>query len=172
MIVAIIWKLGLKHAFMQIFLKSFHIYGSSAFHSTQNSGTSNGMDHFDFVRREYSGPALKVVQFDRSGHFGRSNRNIPFHLTNLLFLVSLFWTLLSKTTSSFQWKVRCWIAWISHNFFWFFYFFHQLCPKKYKRPWEWIVASDKRSRPPIFGQRHSFSPAGISPRRRNPEEAL
>ena len=88
------------------------------------------MDHFDFVRREYSGPALKVVQFDRTGHFGRSNRNIPFHLTNLLFLVSLFWTLLSKTTSSFQWKVRCWIAWISHNFFWFFLYFPSTVPQK------------------------------------------
>ena len=26
-------------------------------------------------RPEYSGPALKVVHFDRSGHFGRSDRN-------------------------------------------------------------------------------------------------
>ena len=38
-------------------------------------GTSNGTDHFDLVRPEYSGPALKVVHFDRSGHFGRSERN-------------------------------------------------------------------------------------------------
>ena len=35
-------------------------------------GTSNGTDHFGLVRPEYSGPALKVVHFDRSGHFGRS----------------------------------------------------------------------------------------------------
>ena len=35
-------------------------------------GTSNGKDHFGLVRPEYSGPALKVVLFDRSGHFGRS----------------------------------------------------------------------------------------------------
>ena len=34
-------------------------------------GTSNGTDHFGLVRPEYSGPALKVVHFDRSGHFGR-----------------------------------------------------------------------------------------------------
>ena len=26
-------------------------------------------------RPEYSGPALKVVHFDRSGHFGRSDRH-------------------------------------------------------------------------------------------------
>ena len=31
-------------------------------------GTSNGTDHFGLVRPEYSGPALKVVPFDRSGH--------------------------------------------------------------------------------------------------------
>ena len=41
-------------------------------------GTSNGTDHFGLVRPEYSGPALKVVLFDRSGHFGRSDRNVPF----------------------------------------------------------------------------------------------
>ena len=46
--------------------------------------TSNGTDHFGLVRPEYSGPALKVVLFDRSGHFGRSDRNVPFHLTKLL----------------------------------------------------------------------------------------
>ena len=38
-------------------------------------GTSNGTDHFDLVRPVQSGPALKVVHFDRSGHFGRSERN-------------------------------------------------------------------------------------------------
>ena len=26
---------------------------------------------------------IKVVHFDRSGHFGRSDRNVPFHLTKL-----------------------------------------------------------------------------------------
>ena len=35
--------------------------------------TSNGTDRFGLVRLEYSGPALKVVHFDRSGHFGRSD---------------------------------------------------------------------------------------------------
>ena len=29
-------------------------------------GTSNGTDHFGLVRPEFSGPALKVVHFDRS----------------------------------------------------------------------------------------------------------
>ena len=33
---------------------------------------SNGTDHFGLVQPKYSGPALKVVHFDRSGHFGRS----------------------------------------------------------------------------------------------------
>ena len=36
------------------------------------------------VRPEYSGPALKVAHFDRSGHFGRSDRNVPLHSTKLL----------------------------------------------------------------------------------------
>ena len=35
-------------------------------------GTSNGTDHFSLLCLEYSGPALKVVHFDWSGHFGRS----------------------------------------------------------------------------------------------------
>ena len=50
-------------------------------------GTSNGKDHFGLVLPEYSGPDLKVVHFDQSGHFGRSDRNVPFHLTKLLFPV-------------------------------------------------------------------------------------
>ena len=37
-------------------------------------GTSNGTDHFGLVRPEYSGPALKVVHFNRSGYLGRSDR--------------------------------------------------------------------------------------------------
>ena len=35
-------------------------------------GTSNGTDHFSLFRLEYSGPALKVVHFHWSGHFGQS----------------------------------------------------------------------------------------------------
>ena len=40
--------------------------------------------HHGFVQPEYWGPALKVVHFDWSGHihFGRSDRNVPFHLKN------------------------------------------------------------------------------------------
>ena len=60
-------------------------------------GTSNGTDHFRLVRPEYSGPAFKVVLFDRSGHFGRSDRNVPFHLTKLLSPVPLFCILLART---------------------------------------------------------------------------
>ena len=43
---------------------------------------------------EYSGPALKVVSLDRSGHFGWFVR---FHLTNLLSPILLFCTLLART---------------------------------------------------------------------------
>ena len=39
-------------------------------------GSSNGTDHISLVRPEYSGPALKVVHCDRSGHFSRSDRNV------------------------------------------------------------------------------------------------
>ena len=60
-------------------------------------GTSNGTDHFGLVRPEYSGPAFKVVLFDRSGHFGRLDRNVPFHLTKLLSPVPLFCILLART---------------------------------------------------------------------------
>ena len=46
-------------------------------------GTSNGTNHFGLARLEYSGPALKVVHSDRSGHFSWSDRNVPFYLTKL-----------------------------------------------------------------------------------------
>ena len=62
-------------------------------------GTSNGTDHFGLVRPEYSGAALKVVHFDRSGHFCRSDRNAPFHLTKLLSTAPLFCILLTRTTT-------------------------------------------------------------------------
>ena len=35
--------------------------------------TSNGTDHFGLVRAKYSGLALKVVHFDRSGYLDRSD---------------------------------------------------------------------------------------------------
>ena len=62
-------------------------------------GTSKGTCHFGLVRPEYSGPALKEIHFDRSGHFGRSDLNVPFHLTKLLSPVPLFCILLAKTTT-------------------------------------------------------------------------
>ena len=50
---------------------------SGAFHSAQNSGSfgykSNGTDHFGSALTEYLGTPLKLVHFDRSGYFGRSN---------------------------------------------------------------------------------------------------
>ena len=49
-----------------------------------SDGTSNG------TFPEYAGPALKVVLFDRSGYLGRSDRNVPFHLTKLLSPVPFF----------------------------------------------------------------------------------
>ena len=45
----------------------------------------------------YSEPALKVVHFDRSEHFGRWDRNVPSHLTKLLSPVPLFCILLTTT---------------------------------------------------------------------------
>ena len=71
---------------------------TGAFHSTQNSGNFDWyINHFDLVRPEYSGPALKVVHFDWSGYLGRSDRNVPFHLTKLLSPVPLFCILLTRT---------------------------------------------------------------------------
>ena len=69
-------------------------------------GSSNGPDHFGLVRAEYLGPALKVVHCERSGHFGRLDRTVPFHLPKLLSPVPLFSILLTRP-SSFQWKVTC-----------------------------------------------------------------
>ena len=61
-------------------------------------GTSDGTDHHGLVRPEYSEPALKVVYFDRSGHFVRTDRNVPFHnSTKLLSSAQLFCILLTKT---------------------------------------------------------------------------
>ena len=62
-----------------------------------SAATSNRTDHFGLVRPEYSESALKVVLFDRCGHFGRSDRNVPFHLTKLLSPVPLFCILLART---------------------------------------------------------------------------
>ena len=68
--------------------------------------TSNETDHFGLVRPEYLGPALKVVLFDRSGHFGWSDRNVPFHLTKLLSPVPLFCIMLVRTITKLA------VAWV------------------------------------------------------------
>ena len=60
-------------------------------------GTSNGTDSFGLVRLEYSGPALKVVLFDWSGHFSQLDWKVPFPLTKLLSPVLLFCFLLTRT---------------------------------------------------------------------------
>ena len=46
-----------------------------------SGGTSNGTNRFGLVRPGYSGPALKLVHFDRSG---RSDRNVPFHFDKIV----------------------------------------------------------------------------------------
>ena len=46
---------------------------------------------------KHSGPAFKVVLFHRSGHFGRKDRNVSFHLTKLLFPVLLPCILVTRT---------------------------------------------------------------------------
>jgi len=73
-----------------------------AFHSPQNSGKFRLVHHMEqisLVRLEHLGPALKVVHFDLSGHFRWLNRNVPFHLTKLMFSVPLFCILLTRTTT-------------------------------------------------------------------------
>ena len=53
----------------------------STFHSAQISASfdskSNGTNHFGSVRPEYLGQPLKVVHFDQSTHFGRSDLKVP-----------------------------------------------------------------------------------------------
>ena len=75
-----------------------------AFHSTQNFGWGvkwNGP--FRFGPTGIFGTSLvKVVHFDRSSHFGRSDRNVPFHLT-----VPLFCILLTRTITK---RAVAWVA--------------------------------------------------------------
>ena len=75
-----------------------------AFHSTQNFGWGvkwNGP--FRFGPTEIFGTSLvKVAHFDRSSHFGRSDRNVPFHLT-----VPLFCILLTRTITK---RAVAWVA--------------------------------------------------------------
>ena len=64
------------------------------------------MNHFSLVRPEHTGPTLKVVHFDWSGHFRWLNRNVPFHLTKLMSPVLLFCILLTRT------KTKRALAWV------------------------------------------------------------
>ena len=70
-------------------------------------GTPNRTDHFGLVRPEYLGPALKMVEFDQSGHFGRWDRNVPFYFTKLLSKVPLFCILLTRTITK---SVVAWVG--------------------------------------------------------------
>ena len=45
----------------------------------------NGTDQYGSVRLEYLRTPLKAVHFDRSGHFGRSDRIVPFHCDKIVF---------------------------------------------------------------------------------------
>ena len=58
---------------------------------------SNGMGHLGSVRPEYLGPPFKVLHCNQCGHFGRSDQNVPFHLTKLLSPVPLFCIPLTRT---------------------------------------------------------------------------
>ena len=62
-----------------------HYHRQGAFHSAQNSGilvrNQTGRDHFGLVQPGYLGPPLKVVHFDWPSYLGRSDWNVPFHLT-------------------------------------------------------------------------------------------
>ena len=72
-------------------------------------GTSHGTDHFGLVWPEYSGPAWKVVHFDLSGHFGRSDLNVPFHLTQLLSPGPLFCILPTRTITK---RAVSWVGYV------------------------------------------------------------
>ena len=107
--------------------------------------TSNGTDHFGLVRPEYSGSALKVVPFDRSGHFGRSDRNVPFHLTKLLPPVPLFCILLARTITK---RAVVWVGSVQPECTvplgtWNFRNFKPKFLLNGKRPWSRIFRSDQ-----------------------------
>ena len=63
----------------------------------------NQMERFRFGPTGIFGTTfapLQVVHFDRSAHFGRSDRNVPFHLTKLLSPVPLFFIPLTRPRAS------------------------------------------------------------------------
>ena len=82
------------------------------FHWIQNSGNFgwyikwNKLFQFT-IWPEYSRPALMVVHFDCSGHFGWSDQKVPFHLTKLLSPVPLSCILLMRTIT------KCMVAWVA-----------------------------------------------------------
>ena len=78
-----------------------------------SASTTNGTDHFGLVRPEYSEPGLKVVLFDQSGHFCRSDRNVPFHLTKLLSPVPHFCILLTRTITK---RAEAWVGSVQPEF--------------------------------------------------------
>ena len=72
-------KLKLKFLYFQWYsqVKQLRLLGALSTQAKMpeiSVGTTNGADHFGSVRPEYSGPALKVVHFDQSGSFRRSDR--------------------------------------------------------------------------------------------------
>ena len=64
------------------------IVGALSIHPEVSVGTSKGTDHLGLVRSENSEPAFNVLHFDRSGHFGRSDRDVSFHLSKLFLIVA------------------------------------------------------------------------------------
>ena len=68
-----------------------------------------GTDRFGSVRPEYLGTPLKVIHFNRSGHFGRSDRKVPFHLTELLSLVPLFCIQLTRKITK---RAVAWVGFV------------------------------------------------------------
>ena len=69
-----------------------------AFHSPLNSGIffikSNGMNRFSLVGLT---GMFTLEYFHWSGHFGRLDQNVPYHLTKFLFPVPFFCILLTST---------------------------------------------------------------------------
>ena len=67
-------------------------------------------------RNVNSGPALKVVHFDRSSHFDLSDWNVPFRLTKFLSTVSLFCILLTRTITK---RAVAWVGSVRNvPFYW------------------------------------------------------
>ena len=89
-----------------------------AFHSNQNFGWGvkwNGP--FRFGPTGIFGTSLvKVVHFDRSSHFGRSDRNVPFHLTVPLFCILLTRTITKRAVAWVALQSECPVPLRTRNF--------------------------------------------------------